>query len=232
MNRGAVVGRVDSSARSASRGLPTIPQSSALPVSAAPRTGSRTHPVTGIATRAENRVHRALHSCPHKCGPSCGRRRCLRHRAERGCHLQCRHIPPAQSPRRLHPAGFSGGDFPSVNAPRSGSLLRRSRFAVTPDRSPLQVSSRRTPVMHSRALSATSADRLLPERVDALGNRDYRVETAGVSSPAVLWRIRRFTTSSQFDCSRCTGASRGSEPLAGLSADRDVAEQRTVKQGN
>ena len=216
MNRGTVAGRVDASARPASRGLPTMPQPSAspalraalgfrpatlafplrfraMPVPAAPRTGSRTRPATRVPGRDGNHVHRAVHSRPHKCGPSCRRcRRCLRHRAERCYPFQCPHVPPAQSPRRLHPAGFSGGDFPSVNAPRSGSPLRRSRFAVTPDRSPLQVSSRRAPVLHSRAFSATWNASLLPERVDALGTQGHRLELVGIPVRRMLWGQRNF----------------------------------------
>jgi len=180
----------------ASRGARVSARYACLPIARsrlAGGTGSRTRPATRVPGRDGNRVYRAVHSCPHRCGPSCWRcRRCLRHRAERCCPFQCPHVPPAQSPPRLHPVGFSGGDFPSVNAPRSGSPLRRSRFAVTPDRSPLQVSSRRAPVMHSHAFSATLADRFLPERVDALVTQGYRLELVGVPACRMLWGHRNF----------------------------------------
>ena len=100
--------------------------------------------------------------------------------------------PPAHAPRRLPVAGFAGGDFPSVNAPRSDPLRRRSRFAFTPDRSPLQVSSRRAPDLHIRAFSATWAAWLLPDRVDAPGTRACRLEFAEIAVRRMLWRHRFF----------------------------------------
>ena len=51
----------------------------------------------------------------------------------------------------------------------------------------LLVQPRRALVMHHSASSTTYPVRPLPDRVDSLENRNYRIEKAGIFLHAVLW---------------------------------------------
>lgn len=109
-------------------------------------TGSHTHSGTSVPGSDSKPAHHVLHACLHKCGPKCWcYRRCLRHCAEHHRPHQCPQLPPAQSPRRLLPAGFSGGVFPL-------------RFSSNPD--PSRPRSGGTVTPHAPVVPSTSGARL------------------------------------------------------------------------
>ena len=109
------------------------PASSRAPPSAC--AGSRTAPCVRVRCRAGGSGHLrdrfALHSRP----PNRGRfRRALPHRAGRHPVQFPLHMSPAQSPRRLRPAGSSGGDFYFASPRIHGYLDAGRRLVLTPER--------------------------------------------------------------------------------------------------